>query len=76
MKPLLGFLKTTVLGGLLVLLPLIGIAVQGSSTVTYGALSDFVHRQRQSRGHQHTLLTIGIEWHSATFVAWEVQLVL
>jgi MFS family permease len=25
--------------------------VQGSSTVTYGALSDFVHRRRQSRGY-------------------------
>jgi MFS family permease len=36
---------------ILLLLPLIGIAVQGSTTVTYGALSDFVHRQRQSRGY-------------------------
>ena len=36
---------------ILLLLPLLGIAVQGSSTVTYGALSDFVHRQRQSRGY-------------------------
>jgi MFS family permease len=36
---------------ILILLPLLGIAVQGSSTVTYGALSDFVHRQRQSRGY-------------------------
>ena len=36
---------------ILILLPLIGIAVQGSSTVTYGALSDFVHRRRQSRGY-------------------------
>ena len=35
----------------LALLPLIGLAVQGSSTVTYGALSDFVHRDRQSRGY-------------------------
>jgi MFS family permease len=36
---------------ILVVLPLIGIAVQGSSTVTYGALSDFVERERQSRGY-------------------------
>ena len=35
----------------LILLPLIGLAVQGSSTVTYGALSDFVHKDRQSRGY-------------------------
>ena len=35
----------------LVLLPFIGVAVQGSTTVTYGALSDFIHRQRQSRGY-------------------------
>jgi len=35
----------------LLLLPLVGIAVQGSSTVTYGALSDFVDRRRQSRGY-------------------------
>lgn len=34
----------------LLLLPLVGMAVQGSSTVTYGAISDFVHRDRQSRG--------------------------
>ena len=36
---------------IMILLPLIGMAVQGSSTVTYGALSDFVHRHRQSRGY-------------------------
>lgn len=35
----------------LVLLPLIGMAVQGSSTVTYGAVSDFIQRGRQSRGY-------------------------
>jgi FSR family fosmidomycin resistance protein-like MFS transporter len=35
---------------ILILLPLIGIAVQGSTTVTYGALSDFIRRDRQSRG--------------------------
>lgn len=35
----------------LVLLPLVGIAVQGSTTVTYGALSDFIHRDRQARGY-------------------------
>ena len=35
----------------LVLMPFVGIAVQGSSTVTYGAISDFIHRDRQSRGY-------------------------
>jgi FSR family fosmidomycin resistance protein-like MFS transporter len=35
---------------ILILLPLIGVAVQGSTTVTYGALSDFIRRDRQSRG--------------------------
>lgn len=36
---------------ILILLPVIGMAVQGSSTVTYGAVSDFIHRDRQSRGY-------------------------
>ena len=36
---------------ILILLPFVGVAVQGSSTVTYGALSDFVHHQRQARGY-------------------------
>jgi MFS family permease len=36
---------------ILVLLPFVGMVVQGSSTVTYGAISDFVHRDRQSRGY-------------------------
>ena len=36
---------------LLLVLPLIGIAVQGSTTMTYGSLSDFVDRDRQSRGY-------------------------
>ena len=36
---------------ILILLPLIGIAIQGSTTVTYGALADFIHRDRQSRGY-------------------------
>lgn len=35
----------------LILLPFIGLAVQGSSTVTYGSVSEFVDRQRQSRGY-------------------------
>jgi MFS family permease len=35
---------------ILLLLPLIGVAVQGSTTVTYGALADFIRRDRQSRG--------------------------
>ena len=34
----------------LVVLPLLGIVLQGSSTITYGAVSDFVHAERQSRG--------------------------
>ena len=37
-------------GAALVALPLLGIVLQGSSTITYGAVSDFVHRDRQSRG--------------------------
>jgi MFS family permease len=36
---------------ILILLPLIGVAIQGSTTVTYGALADFIHRDRQSRGY-------------------------
>ena len=35
----------------LILLPLIGVVIQGSTTVTYGALADFIHRDRQSRGY-------------------------
>lgn len=36
---------------LLVLLPGIGLVVQGSSTVTYGSVADFVDQGRQSRGY-------------------------
>ena len=36
---------------LLLILPLIGIVVQGSSTVTYGGVSDFVVAGRQSRAY-------------------------
>ena len=36
---------------LLILLPIIGLAIQGSSTITYGSVADFVHRGRQSRGY-------------------------
>ncbi len=36
---------------LLLTLPVIGIFVQGSSTVTYGAVADFVTTDRQSRGY-------------------------
>ena len=32
------------------LLPLLGMVLQGSSSVTYGTISDLVHRDRQSRG--------------------------
>jgi MFS family permease len=43
---------------ILVLLPVIGMAVQGSSTVTYGAVSDFIQRDRQSRGYA-VIYTLG-----------------
>lgn len=48
-----GLLLMTILPALptLLLLPVIGLAVQGSSTVTYGAVSDFIQRGRQSRGY-------------------------
>lgn len=36
---------------LLLALPLIGLCVQGSSTVCYGAVADYVHDLRQSRGY-------------------------
>ena len=36
---------------LLLVLPLIGLAVQGSSTVTYGSVSDLVSLDRHSRGY-------------------------
>jgi len=32
------------------ILPLLGVVLQGSSTITYGSVSDLVHRERQSRG--------------------------
>lgn len=32
------------------LLPLLGMVLQGSSSVTYGTITDLVHRDRQSRG--------------------------
>lgn len=31
-------------------LPFLGVVLQGSSTITYGTVSDFVHHDRQSRG--------------------------
>ena len=33
-----------------VILPFLGVVLQGSSTITYGSVSDLVHRERQSRG--------------------------
>lgn len=33
-----------------VVLPLLGVVLQGSSTITYGSVVDLVHRERQSRG--------------------------
>jgi MFS family permease len=49
----LGLLAVTVLPvvALLIALPLVGLVVQGSSTVTYGAVAGFVARDRQSRGY-------------------------
>ncbi|MEM7561418.1 MAG: MFS transporter [Pseudomonadota bacterium] len=44
-------LLTASLFWLLVALPLIGIAVQGSSTITYGSVSDFVTEDKQTRGY-------------------------
>ena len=48
-----GFIVLTLLPvvATLVLLPIIGLAVQGSSTVTYGSVSEFVDSKRQSRGY-------------------------
>ncbi len=34
----------------LALLPFVGVVLQGSSTITYGAVSDLVHAHRRSRG--------------------------
>ena len=39
------------LGAVFWLLPAIGLVVQGSSTMTYGAVADFLHPRRQSRGY-------------------------
>jgi MFS family permease len=36
---------------LLILLPVIGLVTQGTSTVTYGSVSEFVDHDRQSRGY-------------------------
>ena len=32
------------------MLPVLGIFLQGSSSITYGSVGDFIHRDRQSRG--------------------------
>ena len=34
-----------------VLLPLLGIVLQGSTSITYGIVDDFIHRSRTSRGY-------------------------
>jgi FSR family fosmidomycin resistance protein-like MFS transporter len=39
------------LEAILFVLPVIGLAVQGTSTVTYGSVSEFVDKDRQSRGY-------------------------
>ena len=39
------------------LLPLVGVVLQGSSSITYGTVGNFVHDQRQSRGFA-TIYTI------------------
>lgn len=48
-----GLLLLTVLPAMLTLifLPLLGLAVQGTSTVTYGSVSEFIDSNRQSRGY-------------------------
>ena len=44
----------------IIMLPLIGLVVQGSSTVTYGAVADFVDQDRQSRGYALIYTVSGI----------------
>ncbi|MFT7531988.1 MAG: FSR family fosmidomycin resistance protein-like MFS transporter [Gammaproteobacteria bacterium] len=39
------------LSAVLFLLPFVGLVIQGSSTVTYGATADLIHKDRQSRGY-------------------------
>jgi FSR family fosmidomycin resistance protein-like MFS transporter len=48
-----GLLLLTVLPAMptLIFLPLLGLAVQGTSTVTYGSVSEFIDINRQSRGY-------------------------
>ena len=50
---ILGLLLVPVLSATmtLLLLPLLGLAVQGTSTVTYGSVSEFIDLKRQSRGY-------------------------
>ncbi len=36
---------------ILIMLPIIGMAVQGSSTITYGSVADYLHPDRQARGY-------------------------
>ena len=45
---------------LLIFLPLIGLVTQGTSTVTYGSVSEFVEHDKQSRGYSliYTLSSI------------------
>ena len=64
-------LQVMTIGGLLLLpaipvlitllfLPLLGLAIQGTSTVTYGAVSEFIDREYQARGYalMYTLSSI------------------
>jgi FSR family fosmidomycin resistance protein-like MFS transporter len=48
-----GLLLLTVLPAMptLIFLPLLGLAIQGTSTVTYGSVSEFIDINRQSRGY-------------------------
>ena len=50
---ILGLLLVPILSSTLtlLLLPIIGLAVQGTSTVTYGSVSEFIDIKRQSRGY-------------------------
>ena len=47
----IGVMIVAPLSILLWLLPVIGMVVQGSSTVTYGSVADFISEKRRSRGY-------------------------
>ncbi len=55
-------------GGVLWLLPAIGLVVQGSSTMTYGAVADHLHVDRQSRGYSLVYALSGLSAVTGPFV--------